>query len=143
REQRSPILLEDHGQSVGDTPHGRALELDRPAGGIEEAGQRFQQRGLAATGWTDDRDELACLDVETDVRGDHLARHVGVVKTLDRENDVTRYETARPRAPRCHARARCSTLTNSQFSAQPSSASRTIPHHMSVSRNMICAFWIR
>src|SRR5262249_30573337 len=143
-QQRSAILLEDHGQSVRDTPHRHALEFDRSTGGIQEAGQRFQQSGLAAARWTDDRDELAGLDLETDVRGDDLARRVGVVKILDRQHDAIRYDAApRPRAPRCQARARCSTWMNSQFSAQPSRASKTIPHHMSVSKNMICAFWIR
>jgi hypothetical protein len=143
RKQRSAVLLEDHGQAVRDTMHCYTLEFDRPTRWIQETGKRFQQGSLAATGGTYNRHELAGLDLEADIGGHDLTWRIGVMKTLDREH-VHPYDAApRPRAPRCHARARFSTLMKSQFSAQPSSASKTIPHHMSVSRNMICEFWMR
>ena len=52
---------------VGDVA---AVDEDRAAGGVLEAGDQPEQRGLAAAGGADEDDELAVLDVEVDVRDD-------------------------------------------------------------------------
>jgi Tripartite tricarboxylate transporter family receptor len=80
----------------------------------------------------------------------HGASYFGNAKALAEfiPKEIKKWEelskiAKRPRAPRCHLSARSSTFRNSRLSAYPMTASRAIPHHMSVRRNMICAFWIR
>jgi hypothetical protein len=65
REER--VALEDR---VGRTLEGRqarhvvAVEQDAPGARVLEAGDHAQRRRLAATGWAEQREELAALDVQ-------------------------------------------------------------------------------
>ena len=63
REQRA--VLEDH-DAVAARPRRQrvAVEQDPPGGQAVEAGDRVQQRGLAAAGRADEHVQLAGLDVE-------------------------------------------------------------------------------
>ena len=61
-----------------------ALDADRAGVGRDEARDRAQQRGLAAAGAAEQRDELAARDVEADV-AQHGRGAVGHRQRLDRQ----------------------------------------------------------
>ena len=57
------ILLKHHAAVGAGAVHRLAVDGDDARGRLEEAGDRVEQRRLSAAGGTDDRDELAGLDV--------------------------------------------------------------------------------
>src|SRR5882757_7654953 len=69
------IALEDDAEAALRRLHGSkvaALEPDRPARWIEEAGDHLQGRGLSAAGWAEEGDELSLADRETEVIDDSV-----------------------------------------------------------------------
>src|SRR5260221_13916567 len=58
------VLLEDDADAVRHLPSHRAvLERHCPRRGLLQPGEQLEQRGLAAAGGTDDREELAASEV--------------------------------------------------------------------------------
>src|SRR5262249_11193516 len=63
RKQRSVVLLEDIDHFPGWTSDALVFEPDLSPTRHNEATDDLKERGLAASRWADDGDELACLDV--------------------------------------------------------------------------------
>ena len=88
------------GRRCGGTPAERlAVEPDLALGRLLEAGEHAHQRGLAAAGRAEQREELALVDVERlVVDGDESAEALGDVAELDeglRRGIVPRLEVRR------------------------------------------------
>jgi hypothetical protein len=58
RVERAAVVLQDHGEPVGDAADGSAAQPDLPAGRLDQSGDAAQQGGLSAAGGADDADQL-------------------------------------------------------------------------------------
>src|SRR5690606_27821655 len=73
------VLLEDHPAVDPGPVDGLAVHLHPAGGGRGKTGDDVEHRGLAASGWADERDEFARLDVD----GDAIDRHRAVLRTAE------------------------------------------------------------
>ena len=64
--RQQPELLEHHGAIGAGTGDGAAVDCEIAGIGLDQAEQNVEERALAAARWSDDREELAFVDVEVE-----------------------------------------------------------------------------